>query len=205
MGLDHARALSELSDSCEVMADLIPRFEPPVLHPKNPKEYFEVLVSSIIGQQLSVKAADTIEARVRAGVGSVTPFALAKMDVPELRVFGLSQSKAAYIIGLAEAFRDGTLDPLELEAMDDEAVIEALTGLKGIGPWTAEMFLIFGMGHPNVWSPGDLGLKKAVWALFGADSDPVTISERWQPYRSYAALYLWEFSDAGISAQKAVV
>jgi DNA-3-methyladenine glycosylase II len=74
-------------------------------------------------------------------------------------------------------------------------VIEQLTSLKGIGPWTAEMFLIFGMGHPDVWSPGDLGLKKAVWAHFGEDANVTEIAERWKPFRSYAALYLWEYTD----------
>jgi len=189
-------ATAHLASVCEVMSELIAKHEPPSIAPKPPERYFDVLVSSIIGQQLSVKAADTIEARLRDGVGPLTPESLALTDVPVLRAFGLSNSKASYIIGLADAFASGQVDPWALEKMTDTEVVAQLTAVKGIGPWTAEMFLIFGMGHPDVWSPGDLGLKKAIWSLFGDDSDPTETSERWRPYRSYAALYLWEHSDA---------
>jgi DNA-3-methyladenine glycosylase II len=81
--------------------------------------------------------------------------------------------------------------------MEPAEVIATLTALKGIGPWTAEMFLIFGMGHPDIWSPGDLGLRKAVEAHFGMEQSSSEIAERWAPYRSYAALYLWEYVDKG--------
>lgn len=195
MGLHLHEAQKHLSSVCEVMATLIPRHTPPDISPKAPEQYFSVLVSSILGQQLSVKAADTIEGRVIDALGPHDPEVLAEMTVEELREHGLSRSKASYIIGMAEAFRSGEIDPHQLSRADTETVIQKLTGLKGIGPWTAEMFLIFGMGHPDVWSPGDLGLRNAVWAHFGEDTNLTEIADRWKPFRSYAALYLWEFSD----------
>lgn len=205
MGAHLVEAKTYLATVCDVMASLIETHEPPSIEKKPPGRYFDVLVSSIIGQQLSVRAADTIESRVRAGFDSFTPDQVASATIPQLRAHGLSQSKASYIIGLGEAFAEGTINPHELDDMSDQEVVSTLTALKGIGPWTAEMFLIFGMGHPDVWSPGDLGLKKAVWSLFGDDSDPTLTSERWRPYRSYACLYLWEHSDAkpGSAALKA--
>ncbi|MBT5576627.1 MAG: DNA-3-methyladenine glycosylase 2 family protein [Microbacteriaceae bacterium] len=195
MGLDLTRAQDHLSSSCDVMAALITLHTPPDITPKPPEQYFSVLVSSIVGQQLSVKAAETIEGRVLVALGPHDPGVLAHTSVEALRELGLSRSKASYIIAMAEAFLEGTIDPQALAASDSETVIEALTSLKGIGPWTAEMFLIFGMGQPDVWSPGDLGLKKAVWAHFGEGVDTSEIAQRWRPFRSYAALYLWEFTD----------
>jgi DNA-3-methyladenine glycosylase II len=192
-----AKALAYLSDTCEVIAKLSQVYTPPVIAPQPPERYFEILVSSIIGQQLSVKAADTIEARLRQAVEAMTPESLANQDLELLRQQGLSYSKANYILGLAEAFGTGVIDPLALEAMGPAEVIATLTALKGIGPWTAEMFLIFGMGHPDIWSPGDLGLRKAVEAHFGMEQSSSEIAERWAPYRSYAALYLWEYVDKG--------
>lgn len=195
MGQHLHEARVHLASACEVMATLIPAHTPPDITPKAPEQYFSVLVSSILGQQLSVKAADTIEARVVAALGPHDPAVLARATVEQLREHGLSRSKASYIIGMAEAFLRGDVDPQELSRADADTVIRILTELKGIGPWTAEMFLIFGMGHPDVWSPGDLGLRNAVWAHFGQDADVTTIAERWRPFRSYAALYLWEFTD----------
>ena len=125
-----------------------------------------------------------------------SPASVVALPVSEFRLHGISGSKANYIIGIAEAFVDGRLDPLELEAMDDKQINAALTALKGVGPWTAEMFLMFGMGHPDVWSPGDLGLRNAVRSLFGEDIDVLATTETWRPYRTYAALYLWKYSDS---------
>lgn len=192
-----AQALAYLSDTCDVIAKLAQVYTPPVISPQPPERYFEILVSSIIGQQLSVKAADTIESRLRDAVDALTPEALAGQDLELLRQQGLSYSKANYILGLAEAFGTGVLDSDALAAMDPPEVIAALTALKGIGPWTAEMFLIFGMGHPDIWSPGDLGLRKAVEAHFGSEHTSTEVAKRWAPYRSYAALYLWEYVDKG--------
>jgi DNA-3-methyladenine glycosylase II len=191
-----AEAVAYLQETCEVIAQLATVYTPPVISPQPPERYFEILVSSIIGQQLSVKAADTIESRLRAAV-EIAPDRLVGADPELLRQQGLSYSKANYIVGLAEAFTEGRLSATDLEAMEPPDVITSLTAMKGIGPWTAEMFLIFGMGHPDVWSPGDLGLRKAVEAHFGTDQSSSEVALRWAPYRSYAALYLWEYVDQG--------
>jgi DNA-3-methyladenine glycosylase II len=185
--------IAYLRDACKVMSELIDRHRPPQLSPVAPERYFDVLVCSIVGQQLSVKAADTIEARLRGLVGELTPKRVLAVDDDALRAVGLSRSKIAYTKGLAEAFASGEINPVALETADDHSIRETLIALKGIGPWTAEMFMIFGLGHLDVWSPGDLGLRRAVEHYFGEYKDD--IAERWQPYRSIAAWYLWEHSD----------
>lgn len=195
MKIKQAKAVAHLAAECDVMASLAKRYQPVLLEPKPPEQYFEILVSSIIGQQLSVKAADTIESRVLALAGQLTPKKVLPHSVESLREVGLSRSKASYIVGVAEAFDQGLLDPFALANMEPPEVSAHLTALKGIGPWTAEMFLIFAMGREDIWSPGDLGLKKAVEAHFGEGVNTTDIAARWAPYRSYAALYLWEFSD----------
>jgi DNA-3-methyladenine glycosylase II len=185
--------IAYLRNACEVMNELIDRHRPPQLSPVAPERYFDVLVCSIVGQQLSVKAADTIEARLRGLVGELTPQRVLAVDADALRAVGLSRSKVTYTRGLAEAFHSGEINPVALEKADDPSIRETLIALKGIGPWTAEMFMIFGLGHLDVWSPGDLGLRRAVENYFGEYRDE--IADRWQPYRSIAAWYLWEHSD----------
>jgi DNA-3-methyladenine glycosylase II len=192
-----AKAVQYLANACDVMASLTRTYNPVLLEPKPPEQYFHIVVSSIIGQQLSVKAANTIESRVWEKVGEKAPEALLTHTPESLREVGLSRSKASYILGVAEAFVKGVIDPKTMELMEPEEVRKTLTSLKGIGPWTAEMFLIFAMGREDVWSPGDLGLKNAVWAHFGEGVNTEEVATRWAPYRSYAALYLWEYVDQG--------
>jgi len=187
------KGISHLRQSCEVMRQLIDTHRPPQLHPVTPEKYFDVLACSIVGQQLSVKAADTIEGRLRVLVGELTPQNVLSRKEEELRSVGLSRSKVAYTQGLAEAFLSGVVDPSALENADDATIRDTLVALKGIGPWTAEMFMIFGLGHLDVWSPGDLGLRRAVEHYFGELTPE--LPERWKPYRSIAAWYLWEHSD----------
>jgi len=194
---EHEVAIDYLATRCEVMATLSAWYTPVRLEQKHPDEFFGILVSSIIGQQLAVKAAATIEARLVAALQGVSPESVLAATTEQLREQGLSRSKASYIQGLAEAFHSGELSGPLLAELDSEEVKKRLTALRGIGPWTAEMFLIFGLGHPDVWSPGDYGLKKAVEAHFGNEQDPSVIALRWSPYRSYAALYLWEYTDQG--------
>jgi len=190
-----AQAVAQLTQTCDVMATLASRYNPVILEPKAPEQYFEIMVSSVIGQQLSVKAASTIESRVVGLLGDITPDAVLATTPEALREVGLSRSKGTYIYGIAEAFEAGVIDPFVLSQQEEAAIISQLTALKGIGPWTAEMFLIFAMGREDIWSPGDLGLKKAVEAHFGEGVNTTDIASRWAPYRSYAALYLWEFID----------
>lgn len=189
----YAEALAHLGDRCEVMAGLIDIHRPPGFAPVEPEKYFDVLVCSIVGQQLSVRAADTIEARLRALVGPLTPEGLLDAREEDLRAVGFSRSKVAYSHGLAEAFLNNTITPHLLTDAPDETVVSTLTAVKGIGPWTAEMFMMFGLGRLDVWSQGDLGLRRSMEHFFG-EATPA-IAERWRPYRSVAAWYLWEHSD----------
>lgn len=189
-----AKGIVYLKKACPVMEDLISIHRAPQFRPVTPDKYFEVLVCSIVGQQLSVKAADTIEGRLRNHLGEFSPKRLLASSDDELRSLGLSRAKAAYSKGLAEAFLSGQIDPAELKDGDDSSIRDSLIALKGVGPWTAEMFMMFGLGHLDVWSPGDLGLRRAVEHYFG-ESTP-EIPERWKPYRTIAAWYLWEHSDS---------
>jgi len=166
------------------------------------REYwpFHTLAASIISQQLSAKAADTIERRV-AELAPIPFQAKSFLVVPveALRVAGLSQAKARYIRELAERVCDGRLNLNALPEIDDEKAVEILCELPGIGRWTAEMFLIFGLKRPNILSVGDAGLQRAVRLLYGGKSKAEALLERvagpWSPYRSVASWYLWRHLD----------
>ena len=157
---------------------------------------FHMLANSIISQQLSTKAAATIKGRVGALVG--VPFQITKVlstDPAQLRGAGLSEAKARYIRELAAHVHDGRLNFEKLMALNDEAVIDKLVIVPGIGRWTAEMFLIFGLKRLDVLAVGDAGLQRAALNLYGKKSKSQTIlprvAETWRPYRSIAAWYLW--------------
>ena len=166
---------------------------------------FLAIARIITGQQVSTAAARTIWGRVlEAFGGAPTAEAVAAEGAEEtLRGAGLSGRKASYVVGVARAIVAGELRPDELEDMDDEAVIETLTALKGLGRWSAEMFLIFDLGRPDVFSGGDLGLRHGIRIAYGMDEPPtpqeaVEIAERWSPHRSLASLYLWEAVGIGL-------
>ena len=163
------------------------------------KDRFEALARIIVGQQVSTAAARTVWKRVCDEFGgSVAPIDLVAADAEQrLRSCGLSGRKASYMIGIAAAIESGALRPDELDELSDEEVIEALVALKGIGQWSAEMFLIFDLGRPDVFSGGDLGLRRGVQIAYDLEEPPtpeeaVAIAERWSPHRSLASLYLWE-------------
>ena len=160
---------------------------------------FLALARIIVGQQVSTAAARTVWGRVEdAFEGRPTPEALCSPDAEEkLRGAGLSGRKASYMIGIAEAVVAGELRPDELDELTDEEVIETLVSLRGLGRWSAEMFLLFDLGRPDVFSGGDLGLRHGVRIAYGLDEAPsperaAEIAERWSPNRSLACLYLWE-------------
>jgi DNA-3-methyladenine glycosylase II len=162
---------------------------------------FHMLANSIISQQLSTKAVATIKVRVGALVG--VPFQITKVlstDPTTLRGAGLSAAKARYIRELAAHVHDGRLNFEKLIALNDEAVIEKLVIVPGIGRWTAEMFLIFGLNRLDVLAVGDAGLQRAALNLYGKKSKSQTIlprvAESWRPYRSIAAWYLWRSLEA---------
>ena len=157
---------------------------------------YEELVESIIGQQLSGKAADTIFKRFLALYKNSEfpkPEVLLKTDVEKLRSAGMSYSKASYIKNIAQAFKDKQLNVKKLEKMSDEEIKKELTKIKGIGNWTAEMTLIFTLQREDVFSLGDAGLRRAIKNLYKIDKekDILKLAEKWKPKRSYACWYLW--------------
>ena len=166
---------------------------------------FLAIARIIVGQQVSTAAARTIWGRLLdAFGGEPTAEAVAADGAEEtLRGAGLSGRKASYVAGVARAIVAGELRPEELEEMEDEEVIETLVAIKGLGRWSAEMFLIFDLGRPDVFSGGDLGLRHGIRIAYGLDDPPspqeaVEIAERWAPHRSLASLYLWEAVGIGL-------
>ena len=158
---------------------------------------FETLVKSIVYQQLSGRVAGVIFGRVTdAAGGRLTPESILKLRPVRMRTLGLSSQKTAYIRDLARHARDGRVVFEELARLPDEAVIERLTEVKGIGVWTAHMFLIFALRRPNVLPTGDLGIRNAIRKAYGLlelpqPAEMETLSEPWRPYRTVASWYLW--------------
>ena len=160
---------------------------------------FEALVEAIVSQQLSIKAADTIFARFVAltpGRKFPTPREILKMPTAKMRRCGLSRMKASFIKDLAKKTLDGSLDFKHMDVMSDEEVVEHLTAVKGIGRWTAEMFLIFSLQRDDVFSYGDLGLRNALQRIYKMKKSPTPaqaekITAKWKPYRSLGSRYLW--------------
>jgi len=161
---------------------------------------FATLARSIVGQQISVKAADTVWGRFVAVIGSVTPQAVLAVGHDGLQGCGLSQRKIEYMVDLSAHFAEGRILPERWQAMDDDAVIAELTDVRGIGRWTAEMFLIFNLLRPDVFPLDDIGLQRAVGELYldGAKPSRQVLAEfgtRWQPWRTVATWYLWRSLD----------
>jgi DNA-3-methyladenine glycosylase II len=161
--------------------------------------YFEALVEAITSQQLSVKAADTIFKRFIAltpGKKFPTPRQILKMPSSKIRKVGLSKMKVSFVKDLSKKILDGTLDLKHIESMSDDEVVQHLVKVKGIGQWTAEMFLIFSLRREDIFSYGDLGLRNAIRALYKMKKHPTPkqaakITAQWKPYRSLASRYLW--------------
>jgi len=179
-----------LRQSCRVMARLIARHGSCPLADRAFRP-FPTLVHSIISQQLSSKAADTIARRVQAIVPGFTPAGLLAVSPEALRAAGLSSAKARYIVELARRLSDGRLNLEAMQEAPDADVIAALMDLPGIGRWTAEMFLIFGLRRPDILSLGDAGLQRAVRLLFGEDATLECVGQSWRPFCSVASWYLW--------------
>jgi DNA-3-methyladenine glycosylase II len=171
--------------------------------PKKRRNYFKSLVVAIVNQQLSGKAAATILKRFEAlfpGKRFPKPEDVLKMPVPKMRKAGLSRMKISFLKDLSQHIIKGSLDFKKLSKLADEEVIEQLVRVKGIGRWTAEMFLIFSLGRNDVFSYGDLGLRNAIRALYKLKAHPTPaqaekISAAWKPYRSLASRYLWASLD----------
>ena len=169
-----------------------------------PRDHYGALVRSIVGQQLSVKAAASIYARLidRFGGRSPTPAEVLADDPEALRAAaGLSRAKVTFLRSLAGHVIDGSLELDSLESLDDEHVIEELVAVKGLGTWSAHMFLMFHLQRADVLPVGDLGIRRAAMLSYGLNELPApdqlsTIAGPWRPYRTLACLYLWRSLDA---------
>jgi 3-methyladenine DNA glycosylase/8-oxoguanine DNA glycosylase len=167
-------------------------------------DLFGDLIFAIVNQQLSGKAAETIYNRLEKKLGKkgVTPKSIKNISSASMRACGLSESKAKAMKGFADAVLKGNIDLIKIIELPDVEVIEALTSLKGIGPWTAEMILMHSLGRTDIFSAGDLGLRKGIMRLYGlkkmpSDKTIVKLSKKWSPYRTYAAKVIWRVADEG--------
>jgi DNA-3-methyladenine glycosylase II len=166
---------------------------------ERPADAYGALLRAIVGQQLSTKAARTIYLRVLDLFGGTTPSPeqLLEASEEELRGCGLSGRKVEYVRDLASHVLSGELELDRLEELGDEEAIEEIVAVRGLGRWTAEMYLLFHLQRPDVLSGGDLGIRKAVQIEYGLEEMPpparvLEIGEPWRPHRSLASLYLWE-------------
>lgn len=163
-------------------------------------EPFVTLARSICGQQISVKAADSVWNRFVAGLGKVSPDSVAHAPAEELRSYGLSGSKVIYMHALAMHFLENTHSTKRWAGMSDAEIIKELTSIKGIGVWTAEMFLIFGLGRADVFPLLDLGLLKGIYRHYNGGepmtkAEVIAVGETWRPYRSLGTWYMWRVLD----------
>jgi DNA-3-methyladenine glycosylase II len=198
---DYAKARRVLARRDPVIRDLMRQFGECGLAKAQRADPFRALLHAIIAQQLSTKAAATIEARFAALFdGRPTAVAIAATPDDRLRALGISPQKLGYIRDLCTRTADGSLALDQLETLTDEDVISALTSVKGIGRWTAEMFLMFRLHRPDVLPVGDLGIVKAVQRAYKLRLAPTPVrltrmGENWRPYRSVACWYLWASLD----------
>ena len=197
MTTDYTRARRHLARRDPVLRDLMRAHGKCGLAEAQNTDPFGALLKAIVSQQLSTKAARTIYLRLMALFNGVpTPLALERLSDAELRAVGLSGQKLRYMRDLGARVHDGSLPLHSLETMSDDEVIVALTRVKGIGRWTAEMFLMFRLHRPDVLPVGDLGIVKAVQKAYGLRKTPSAdrlqeIADAWRPYRSVACWYLW--------------
>ncbi len=200
-----AEALRRLATADPTMAALIEAHGPlddAARRRGRPTEPYGALLRAIVGQQLSTKAARTIYERLTALFGDRAPVPeeLLAVEEAQLRAVGLSRAKASYLRSLAQHVVDGELELDRLRERDDEEVIAQLTAVRGLGLWTAQMFLIFHLGRPDVLPTGDLGVRRAAQLAYRLDELPDAttlnaLAEPWRPHRSLASLYLWRSLD----------
>ncbi len=206
------RAERHLASVEPVMSTAIRRFGPCSLTPWR-NQPFNVLARSIISQQLSGKAAQTITGRVLklTGARSLLKAENVLASAPDaLRACGLSGAKTRYLLGLAAACQSGELDFARLRRLDDDEALADLVRLPGVGVWTAQMFLMFALARPDILATGDVGLQRGMQLAFGLASRPdpermTAISANWQPWRSVASWYLWQISDEDNPGRKVTV
>ena len=193
---DEARKYLTRKD--RVMKRLIPQFGNACLQSRG--DAFTTLARSIVGQQISVKAAQSVWDKFAALPRRMTPASVLKLKVDDMRAAGLSARKIEYLVDLALHFDSGAIHVDGWREMPDEEIIAELVGIRGIGRWTAEMFLIFSLARPDVLAVDDLGIRAGIKRLYNLPDMPKPalmreIGEPWRPYRSYASLYLWRSAD----------
>lgn len=216
------RACRELSARDAVLERLIAAHRREVL--RGSGDPFRTIMNAVVGQQISVAAAAGIWRRLLDAFPGLDPQAVAAAEAEALRAVGLSRRKVEYVRGIAAAFTDGSVDPREWEQMTDDEIRAALTSLRGVGPWTADMLLVFHIRRPDVLPLGDLGLVNAAARLYGwrdgagpagaAGQDPAAHTanrsrtyrelqrrlaehaERWRPWRTVATWFIWRDLDA---------
>jgi len=194
-------ACAELAAADPVMAALIARYADCVLG--NRGDPFQTLARAIVGQQISVKAADSVWARFAAYAQTISAEHIVTLELDALAACGLSRRKAEYLRDLAGHFVDGRVEPARWTHMDDETVIAELIDVRGIGRWTAEMFLIFNLRRPDVWPVDDIGLQKSVALHYLNNERPTPTmlrqhGERHAPWRTVATWYLWRSLDPAV-------
>lgn len=170
-------------------------------HRRRREEGFEALISIVVSQQLSVAAADTIFGRIKARVSPFEAAALLRADAEVLRACGLSAPKQKHIRSIAAAILDGSLDLVRLRAMTDEEARSHLTAVKGIGPWTADIYLMSSLGRADIWPAGDVGLQAAIHRALRLRRRPdekrmEKLARNWRPWRTVAARMFWIHEDS---------
>jgi len=195
-------AAQHLSKADPVLSGVIATAPLPTFVPHT--DYYKALVNSIIGQQLSVKAAATIKQRFvdLFGGSFPSPEQIITRDIEELRGVGLSRPKAGYVQDLARHILDGSVQFSTLDQLSNDDIVTELTAVKGIGEWTVHMFLLFCMGRLDVLPTGDLGVRSGIKKLYGLDELPtpdtmreMALKNNWHPYESVASWYIWHSLD----------
>ena len=180
-----------------IMSRLIDGYEHPPLSSRG--DAFLTLMRSIVGQQISSRAADSVWGRIENLLGAVTPERILGVSYDDLRACGLSGRKSEYVVGIAEAWLTGYSEIVWSELSDEEAT-SRLVALRGVGEWTAEMILIFSLLRPDVFPIADIGVIRSMERLYNqgnalSESELMAIAESWSPYRTVATWYLWRSSD----------
>lgn len=189
-------AKKELSRKDDVLHEIINEFDDLELVSRG--DLFYTLIRSVIGQQISVKAASTVWSRFCERIGDIKPENILSADIEKLRSCGLSHRKAEYVIGISESWSD--YDSLEWKEMSDEEIIQELIKLRGVGKWTAEMILIFTMLRPDVFPIGDIGMIRGIEKSYNSGErmsreELYAISEKWKPWRTVACCFMWRTVD----------
>jgi len=190
------KAKKELSAKDNILSELIEQYDDLELISRG--DLFYTLIRSIIGQQISVKAASTVWSRLSEKVGEIIPENILSQSTDELRNCGLSGKKVEYIRGISESWND--YSNYEWEKMDDEEIVKKLIQLRGVGRWTAEMILIFTLLRPDIFPIGDIGMIRGIEKTYNSGEkmsmdEIYGISEKWKPWRTVACCYMWSAVD----------